>query len=201
MRTVLKTAPGTLPVLLAEVKRYINRSDSSWDDKLNDLIAMAKEYVEDYTGRALITQTWTAYLDTWSSSDTRWYFDGGFHLPKGQLQSVTHVKYTDADEDQTTWSTDDYDVDIKSDPGLIRLAYEKSFPSDTLYPTNPIEIEYVCGYGDADTDIPYKIKLAMMSLIADWVNLPGELIIGTVKSQVSKVDRYLDSFRLPAVMI
>ncbi|MFH2075423.1 MAG: phage head-tail connector protein, partial [Pseudomonadota bacterium] len=68
-------------------------------------------------------------------------------LPFGALQSVTHVKYTDTDGTQTTRSTDEYNVDTDSDPGRIQLDYGYSWPSASLHPKNPIEVQFVCGYG------------------------------------------------------
>ncbi len=60
----------------------------------------------------------------------------------------------------TVTTATNYLTDINSDPGKVVLAYGINWPTETLYPMNPICIEYVCGYGTPD-DIPEIIKLGM----------------------------------------
>src|SRR3990167_2941814 len=55
------------------------------DTLLGYLITAAREYVEDFTGRALISQTWNAYLDKFPLEF--------IELPKPELRSVSFVKY------------------------------------------------------------------------------------------------------------
>ena len=52
--------PDIEPVTLAEAKRHLRVSESvtAEDDDIASLIVVAREWVEDYTGRALIDQTW-----------------------------------------------------------------------------------------------------------------------------------------------
>jgi len=83
------------------------------------------------------------------------------------LQSVTSVKYTDSDGDQSTLSTDDYIVDNDSEPGRIVLGYGTVWPTATLYPSNPIEIQFLCGYYIGDTwavDTAYAANTQVMPI-------------------------------------
>lgn len=137
MKTSLVTSPAILPVSRAEAKEHLNITHSNDDRLIDRIIGAATAWAEQYLFRKLITQTWKYYLDAWPDE---------IFLPFGDLQSVTHIKYTDTDELQTTLSTDYYDVDTVSIPGRIRLAYGQSWPSTALYPTNPIEIQFVTGY-------------------------------------------------------
>jgi len=68
-------------------------------------------------------------------------------LPFGNLASVAQVYYTDTDYTQNTFSTDYYNVDTSSEPGRIVLEYGDNWPTASLSPENPIEIEFTCGYG------------------------------------------------------
>lgn len=54
------TDPEVEPILLAEMKRHLRVYDdiTSEDDDIDSLIVAAREWVEDYTGRALIDQQW-----------------------------------------------------------------------------------------------------------------------------------------------
>jgi hypothetical protein len=78
-------------------------------------------------------------MDYWPNSDV-------IVLPFGQLISVTHVKYTNSDGDQSTFSASDYTVDNDSDPGRVVLNYGEEWPSFTPQTSNPIEIQYICGW-------------------------------------------------------
>jgi uncharacterized phiE125 gp8 family phage protein len=138
--------PYCEPVTLDEIKDHLRIEHNNHDSQLLGFIKASRELVEDFTRRALVQQTWKYYLQDWPSGDE-------FELPFPPLQSVTHIKYTDSDDDQTTWSADDYEVDTDSEPGRIILAYGKSWPSTTLHPKNPIEVQFVAGYDD-DGDSP-----------------------------------------------
>lgn len=141
MKTVLETAPSLYPVTLAQAKSHMNiESTFTADDTyIRALIATATDKAEQFLRRRLISQTWKVYLDDWPDRDY-------FYLPYGALQSVTHIKYKDTDAVQTTWGTDEYIVDTESATGRIVLAYGYTWPTTTLYPSNPIEIQFTCGY-------------------------------------------------------
>lgn len=140
MITTLVTAPTGMPLSLDEATDHLRVDHTSDDGYIQALIMAATEQVENITNRKLLTQTWKAYADRWPN--------GYFTLPYGQLQSVTSVKYLDTTGASTTWDNTEYIVDIDSDPGRIVLGYNETWPNESLYPSNPIYIEFVCGYGD-----------------------------------------------------
>lgn len=139
----------------------LNEAETAEDDLLTDIIYTAREHIEDVTRRALLTQTWDYYLDKFPEEDY-------FKLPFGNLQSVTHIKYTDSDGDQTTMTvTDEYIVETNGDQcGRIVLPYGETWPSFTAYPSNPIVVRFVCGWTTAAL-LPYKIKTAMKLICGD----------------------------------
>lgn len=165
------TGPGCVvrpilePVSLAELKLHLRIDHSDEDELLKSILLTARETVENFTARALLTQTWDYCLNYWP--------DGDFiELPYGNLQSVTSVKYKDSDGTETTLTeTTDYLVETnKEQKGRIVLPYGESWPSDTLYPSNPITIRFVCGWTKA-TDVPSSIKSALLLLAADSYNM------------------------------
>ena len=141
MITELVTLPAQYPVSLTEGKKQceIDEPETAHDTYVKSLIMAATGRAEQYLHRRLVSQTWKLYLDCWPAS-------GSIVLPFGRLQSVTSIKYTDSDGDETTWDADEYIVNTNSEPGLVTLGYGESFPTATLYPSNPIKIEFVCGY-------------------------------------------------------
>lgn len=165
------TGPGCVvrpilePVSLAELKLHLRIDHSDEDELLKLILLTARESVEKFTARALLTQTWDICLNEWPDEDF-------IELPYGNLQSVTSVKYKDSDGTETTLTeTTDYLVETnKEQKGRIVLPYGVSWPSDTLYPSHPITIRFVCGWTKA-TDVPSSIKSALLLLAADSYNL------------------------------
>lgn len=152
--------PAAVAVELADVKAYLRISDTDSDAMLTVRIAQVTDIVEEFTGRALISQTWRATFDTIGKRRE-------FVLPRPPLQSVTSVEYFGTGATWATLSSGLYDVDADRTPGIIRIR-SGQVPSthSTILPR--YRITYVAGYGAASTDIPeglhlvLKMKLAMI---------------------------------------
>jgi uncharacterized phiE125 gp8 family phage protein len=165
----IATAPAAEPVTAADIKLQLRLAvDAAGaaayayeNDLIDSYIKVARKWVENISGRSMITQTWDMYLDSWPS--------GNFiEIGKPPLQSVTYVKYTDSDEAVTTWSTDEYSVDTDSEPGRIVLGYDYSWPDFTPHPQNPINIRFVAGYGDDGEDVEAELILAVKLLVGHF---------------------------------
>ena len=205
METILKTAPAVEPISLDEAKRHlrIDIDETDHDDYLQDLIVVARQQVEMITWRKLVTQTWTAYLPDWPSGN---YIE----LPFGELYSVTPevidgvsgIKYASNDIDATTglfttyaWVSTEYVVDTDYQLGRIVLVDGYTWPNETLSPTNPIEIVFICGYGLA-ADVPPQIKHAMKMIMSELFENREVSIIGTIQKEMDTVNNLLSNFRL-----
>lgn len=161
MALKLIEAPEIYPITAIEVQEHLRMSDDEALDMattLELLIAGAVAFVEDYTWRALITQTWDYFIDEWPKS-------GIIELPKAPLQSVTGVYYTPNDDTEEEFS--DYLVDTDSEPGRVVLKKYEAWPTDTLTPSNPIRIRFVAGYGTTAASVPVRIKQAILLHIAE----------------------------------
>lgn len=160
LRAVATVATATCAFAVSIIK---DASTSVEDDLLNSLITAARQYCEDYQRRAYITQTWELWLEAFPAKN---YIE--IALPP--LQQIADpespvITYYDTDDTEATFSSDDYFVDIKSEPGRIVLNYSKSWPSTALRPANGVCVTFVAGYGDAASDVPKKVKQAMLLLI------------------------------------
>jgi len=167
-----------------------NEGETAEDDLLTALITAARDYVETFTRRALITQTWDMYLDAFPSDKD--YIE----LPFGNLASVTHIKYTDCDGTETTMVvTTDYLVETNGDGhGRIVLPYGESWPSSVLYPSNPIVIRFVCGYGALASTVPRGIVTAIKMICADlWSNREAQ----TQDQRSYQVNKSVDAILWP----
>ena len=157
MITELVTAAQAEPVTIDELMTHLRVENDEDALYLDEIEKAAREYIESLLGRKLITQTWKVYFDSWPE-------DNVFEIPYGQLQSVASIIYTDTDGTQHTLDSSVYDVDTASEPGKVVLAYNQSWPSVSLYPTNPICIEFTCGYGDRGSAVPSMLRHAIKLL-------------------------------------
>lgn len=168
----------------------VNAATTAEDDLLTALIQTAREHVEDITRRALLTQTWDYYLDAFPAGDS-------ITLPFGNLQSVTSITYKDSAGTITTMAAmTDYLVETNGEScGRVVLPYGSSWPSASLFPSNPITIRFVCGW-TAAASIPSKIRTAVKMLCADMYENRGESVQGQTVVENKAVDRLLASARL-----
>ena len=116
----------------------------------------------------------------------------------GQLKSAVApiVTYIDSDGDTNTFAAADYIVDTDSEPGRIVLDYGEVWPSGVLYPSNPIIVEYVCGYGDDGSDVPAGIRHAMKLIISDMYEKRETILVGTIMSHSRIAENLLWPYRL-----
>lgn len=191
MKTSLISAPSVEPVLLATAKLHlrIETSYTADDDYITALLTLAREYVEAVTNRKLITQTHKLYLDDWPCEDD-------IDVPFGKLQSVSSIVYYDSSGTATTMSSSDYIVESATDPGRVVLGYGKSWPTVTLYPSNPIHIQFVCGYGLSGSSIPTPILQAIKILISDMYEQRESAVVGRSVYATNAIDSLLSSYRL-----
>jgi len=161
----LVTAPAVEPVSLADAKGQLRLSLADDDALITALIVAAREYVETFTHRALITQTWDDTRDAFPGDDVIW-------LPKAPLVSVTSVTYVDSNGATQTWSSTLYTVDAPTGPkarvACIVPNYGQSYPS-TRDVINAVTIRFVAGYGATATAVPASLKHAMKLVIETWL--------------------------------
>ena len=167
---------------------------SQEDSLIGTYITTARRYIENYLRRKLISQTWKYFLQEWPEIDC-------FKLPYGNLQSVASISYKDYEGTISTFGSSYYIVDTDSNPGKIVLAYNANWPTTTsLYPINPITVQFTCGFGDDRSDVPQEIRDAIKMLVG-WLYEQRESSIlgGTNMSQVIDnpiFDALLGSYRL-----
>jgi uncharacterized phiE125 gp8 family phage protein len=164
MTLILKTAPASEPVTLADMQAVMgihDTSDTLRDSVIESRITAARMMAEEFTRKAIISQTWDLYAPCF-----RPYFD-----LKMNQQSVTSLKYIDTDGNQQTLSSDQYLVDTVH--GCLYPAYGVTWPS-VRSQYNAVIVEHVAGYGANATDVPNNVLEAIKFLVAHWENYqPG----------------------------
>lgn len=156
----LKTAPTSEPITTAEAKLHIRHIGDTTEDALIDrLISAGRIWVENYTDRSLLTQTWQLSISQFPS--------GRLWLPRAApLQTITHVKYYDADNALQTLSSTVYSQPLFQEPAAIELAVNQTWPGVALR-SDAVQIEYVTGYTSA-TAIPKALTQAILLLVGHW---------------------------------
>lgn len=155
--------PTEEPCTLSEVKTAIRVDHDEEDALISSYISAARGNLEQLTQRSFMDQTWILSAQKWPGRDVE--------LPYGPVQSVSSVKYYDADEVQQTLDSSLYQVDLDSDLCRIRPTPDDTWP--TIYPGryDAIEITYVTGYGGGSSgsnDVPSQLKVAIYLLVGHY---------------------------------
>lgn len=206
------TAVGTEPITTAEVKTHL-RLDTTADDTLigSTIIPGVRDFAERHTSTIIPRRTFRASFDTvykqaFNPELLEWW-DGvregaitsgemqrQIELPLPPLVSVEAVTTTNAAGSTSSFSSDNYYVDVYSEPGKIILKQGKLWPSDLRY-HDCITVDFTAGY--ADGSIPPMLKIAMMQIAAHWYENRELYEVGTILARVPvSAMSILDRFKI-----
>lgn len=156
------TPVETEPVTLAEARLHLKVYD---DDAAEDLlitawITAAREMAEQFTGRALATQTLELALDEFPDADD---CSSVIELPMPPVASITSVKYTDLVGAEQTLAGSAYALSLYGDSRRLAPTYGNYWPSTQDVP-DAVRVRYVTGYATA----PKAVKAAIL-LMVGWL--------------------------------
>ena len=180
-------APTVEAVTLAEVKAHLRLEVGQTDEDalLTGLIGAAGRQAERFTGRALMTQSYSLWLDRWPlSQDDRLHEgwrEGAFaesprrpiEIPRPPLQSVAFVKTYDDDDSTTVFPASHYLVDTSAEPGRLVLRRGAALPTSTRA-AKGVEIRFTAGYGGSGSSLPEDLRQGMLLLIAHLYEHRGD---------------------------
>lgn len=172
------TAPTTEPVTLTEVKAALGITHSDDDVELANLIQAAREYVELYTGRRLMTQVLELSFDRWPSQS--------FELGEWPLQSIDSVKYDDTASpvtEQTLIVNTDYYADTTTECGRVKAV--TGWPSVAVQP-NAVRIRFTAGYDDANS-VPQAIKSGVKLWVGGLYQCPDYIELAKMTLQPFRI--------------
>ena len=154
---VLKTPPVLEPIGLDEVKAH-SRIDLDNDDLLiQDKILAVRTMVELIYDLAMITQTWTMYLD---------WFPDCIQIFKRPVQSVTSVKYLDGGGIYQTVDPALYWTDLNARPPRLVRAQNANWPYVQPRPS-AVAVEFIAGFGDKRENVPPHLLTGLLYKTAD----------------------------------
>lgn len=161
MKYLIKTQPSVEPITLAEAKANLRVNNTVENDLISSYIVAARKWIENYTWRPLITQTWTLFYDF---ADVQNIKNNTIVISKNPVQSISSIKYYDNTNTLVTLDSSNYYTDLGGD--IASINFIQQLP--TMYNRiNALQIEFVCGYGLA-VAVPDNIKAAMYLLITSF---------------------------------
>lgn len=202
----LLTPNGTEPVELDELKAFmrVDLEDKEDDILISTCNRASRRYVETFTRRSLLQQTWKMTLDSFPRYD---YFKNDsrqtnriIEIPKSPLISVTSIKYKDTSDTEQTMNLDDFTIDIVDNAkSRITLNESLTYPQ-TIDNANAVEIEFVAGFqSSTEVSPPDTLRLAIMQLANHYYE-NRDIVSGINLTNVPKtIDMLLWSERLVTV--
>ena len=153
----ITTKPAVEPITTTEVKNWGKIETSAEDSIIENLITAIRQMAESWLGRALIEQTITSTLDFWPGIIVK--------LPRPPLISITSISTIDEEDNETTYSTDNYFARIDIEPGQAVIKNGSSPPINANRYYGGFKIIHVNGYGDEAADVPQDLKQGLI----EWV--------------------------------
>jgi uncharacterized phiE125 gp8 family phage protein len=189
MALVLTNGPAVEPVSLAEAKAHLRVDGSAEDTLISSLIITSRLHVEAALGLALVTQSWSCFLDAWPAGVAA-------KLPLRPVQAITAVRLYAPDESVETIAPATYLLDGAGVPPRLVRQGALAWPAPKRT-ANGIEIAFVAGYGDAAADVPAPIRQAILLLVAHWYEHREPVEIGSSLAAVPQmVSELLHPYRM-----
>lgn len=181
------------PITTAELKSHLRISHDTQDTYLGTLIAAAREQVERDTWRGLVAASKTLALPAFPEGDS-------IALLWTPLRSVTSITYLNPAGTPVVLDAGQYVVDVLSEPGVIHLAANCSWPETKEHP-NAVVIVFAAGYADA-ASVPPMLKHAVKLIAAELWNSdapePLSAAGGGTGGMRTTLDRILEQYRVRA---
>lgn len=178
-----QTQPAVEPVTLAEAKAHC-RVDATDDDAyIQNLVAMAREYVEDYIDRTLVQTQWVMRFDRFPPSGIQ-----AVELPRPPMVTsgtATAVSVTFTAEAGATgsWSSAEFRVDRHATPGTVQPVYGGTYPAHR-HDDNAVSVTWWAGYGADGSAVPQRIKNAILLIVGEWYDKRSTAVIPEAAKQL-----------------
>ena len=169
------TGPAVEPLTVAEAKLHLRVDTTEDDTYIGTLITAAREWVENYLDRTLITTQLILRAAEFPTEE--------LELPRPPMvasgtATAVVITYTLADTTTATLSTALYRVDRTTTPGNVAPIINGTWPSDVIEDANAVAVTYWAGYGPTSASVPATIRHAMLMLIGHWYESRSTVLVG-----------------------
>ena len=179
MSLVQTVAPAAEPITLTEAKDHLNVDGTFNDTSITFFIAAARGRCESFTGRQLITATWTWKFEGFPS--------GTLLFPRVPLAQVNSIKYLNNADPAMLTTIDTTVYQWKASPhlpGKLALADGESWPTDIKENTfETVEVEFDAGVSSV-VGVADELKQAMLLMIGHWFKNRENTIAGAPLIQI-----------------
>lgn len=170
MPLILTSGPSVEPISLDEAKLHARVDDDADDMLIGSLILAARLHIERCLDLALISQSWSLYLDDWP--------DAPFvELPLAPLISVDAIRLYSPTDTYVTLDPNLFVVDAVSRRPRIARHEGQSWPLPGRG-INGVEVAFTVGYGAAAEDVPMPVRQALKMLVAHWYEAREPVLFG-----------------------
>jgi uncharacterized phiE125 gp8 family phage protein len=191
--------PDIEPVTLVEMRKHLRCIDGVTDDDdyIATLIAVAREWVEDYTSRALIDQSWClsveheAFIPTGAAVGAmprigQWIRPGEIQLRRGPAIAITSFVIVDAAGVETEIDPATYEIrGAKSKwPRVVAL-------NGATWATGSFRITFRAGFAErigspqfGGEVVPAVFKHAIKLVASNFYENREPVVIGTITSEL-----------------
>ena len=169
------TGPAVEPLTVAEAKLHLRVDISDDDAYIGTLITAAREWVENYLDRTLITTQLILRAAEFPTEELE--LARPPMVASGTATAVV-ITYTLADTTTATLSTALYRVDRTSTPGNVAPIINGTWPSYVIEDANAVAVTYWAGYGPTSASVPATIRHAMLMLIGHWYESRSTVLVG-----------------------
>jgi len=187
-QTQLVTPPATTVVTVTEAKDYLRIDNNLEDTRILLMIETATNTLQNYLSIKFINQVWDVFLDWFPMNARTEWWDGvrdysikelsgqakNISLPLGIAKEfIAFNTYAD-DNTAIPETVGNYIFDNVSNQTRIGLKLGSVWPQTVLRPNNGIQFRIKFGFGDAGTNVPAEIKMAILELCAHMYENRGD---------------------------
>ncbi|MEP2707182.1 MAG: head-tail connector protein [Roseibium sp.] len=187
MTSIRLTDAAAEPVTVAEMRDHLRLSGTEEDTALAGFLKAARTHIEQATRRALISQSWRLYLDTWPIGRL-------VRFPVSPVLSVDQVTVYDFDGAPGILTSDDWRLDRSTQPERLKIKLGAGLPASQMMAA---EVDFTAGYGVVSSDVPEDFRQAIRLLAGHWFeNREAGTDLATA-SLPHGLDRLLSTARIP----
>jgi len=171
--------PTQEPVSVTEVKEHLGVTTFDDDVRLQSLIFTARQLVESYIRRSIMSQTWECRIDSFPAGRE-------INLPYGPILSIVSVAYID--REGTTQTFTDYALDETGE--RIVLDHGATWPVHRAV-KGAITITYTAGY----VVVPEPLRTAIKFLVEIFYDRPDAGYARTLQFSADALMNYYRDYR------
>ena len=160
-RSLTRTTPPVVePVSVSDAKAHLRVDGDEDNFYIASLISAAREWVDAYLDRTLVTTQWTLKVDRFPIGD--------IELPRPPMLPLSvSLTFTSESGAVSVLASNLYRVDSDSTPGVVRPLREADWPA-YMDDANAITITFWAGYGEDGRSVPPAIRHAILMLVGQW---------------------------------